>query len=105
MTTTVAGKARAEKLATAIVGRRLAACVQYAPIQSIYRWKGKVEAASEYLLLAKTTASSAERLLRFIEGNHSYELPEITVLTIRGGLAGYLDWIASETEAKGKTSG
>lgn len=101
VTTTVDSKARAEKLAAAIVHSRLAACVQYTPVRSIYRWKGKVESASEQLLLAKTTASTASRLVEYIRKNHWYELPEITVQPIAGGLAGYLRWIEDETAAGG----
>lgn len=97
VTTTVASKAKAKELANAIVNKRLAACVQYMGISSVYRWKGKVESAAEQLLLAKTTHSGANRLIDFIRKKHSYELPEITIQPISGGLAGYLNWIETET--------
>ncbi|MEI6807460.1 MAG: divalent-cation tolerance protein CutA [bacterium] len=103
VTTTVDSKAKAKELALAIVARRLAACVQYTGIRSVYRWKGRIESAAEQLLLAKTTRSGADRLIGFIRKNHSYELPEITVQPISGGLAGYLDWIDTETSVAKKT--
>ncbi len=103
VTTTVDSVPKARKLAGAIVGSRLAACVQYMPIRSIYRWNGRVESAAEQLLVAKTRASAANRLVAYIRKNHSYELPEITIVPIKGGLAGYLAWIDAETKETGRT--
>lgn len=97
VSTTVDSEAGAKKLAGEIVERRLAACVQYAPVQSIYRWKGAVESASEYLLLVKTRAPLVEKLIAFIRKVHSYEVPEIIVTPVTGGFGEYLDWIVSET--------
>ncbi len=97
VTTTVDSAAKARKLARLMVEKRLAACVQYAPVRSIYRWKGRVESAREHLLLAKTRASLAGKLILFVRKNHSYELPEIVVLPIAGGLKEYLNWIEKET--------
>lgn len=99
VTTTVGNKAKAETLAAMVVGKRLAACVQYMPITSIYRWKGRVETAKEHLLMAKSTAEKADALISLIRDNHAYELPEITVMPITGGLGKYLNWIDEETAA------
>ena len=99
VSTTVENQAKATKLASMVVCKRLAACVQYMPIWSVYRWKGKVETASEHLLLAKTRALKAAELVSFIRKHHTYELPEITVMPITGGLGEYLDWIKRETTA------
>ncbi len=97
VTTTVAGVAEARDLAGECVRARLAACVQFLPIASVYRWKGKVESADEQLLLCKTRADMADALVAFIRGRHAYEVPEIVVLPIRSGYTPYLEWIASET--------
>jgi len=97
VSTTVDGISGAGRLAQIIVENRLAACVQYRPIRSVYRWKNKIESAEEYLLVAKTRASLANRLVKFIQSVHSYELPEVTVMPITAGLAKYLDWIYDET--------
>jgi periplasmic divalent cation tolerance protein len=97
ITTTVDSEAAAQELAAALVEARLAACVQCVPIRSVYRWKGAVESAAEYLLLAKTRAALADEATVFIRGRHSYELPEIVVTPVAGGLADYLAWIRSET--------
>lgn len=104
VTTTVDSEKAAREMAAALVDARLAACVQCVPIHSTYRWKGTVESASEFLLMAKTQASLAGRLEEFIRSRHSYELPEIAVTPIVGGLAPYLRWIRDETgvDAAGK---
>lgn len=98
LTTTTASRAGAKRLAWQIVHRRLAACVQYAPIHSVYRWKGSVESTGEFLLIAKTRASLAGALARFIEEVHPYEVPQVVVTPIAGGAKPYLSWIREETE-------
>lgn len=96
--TTVDSPEAARKLASTLVERRLAACVNIVgPIHSIYRWKGKVEGADEYLLVIKTTAEQASRLQAAFKELHSYELPEHIELSVEGGSEAYLGWIASAT--------
>ena len=96
LTTTVETESDAHALAEKIVTARLAACVQVCPIQSTYRWKGEIEKCAEQLLLAKTKSVLAEPLAQFIRKNHTYELPEVAVLPIAGGLPEYLAWIGEE---------
>jgi len=86
----------AAALAGEIVERGLAACVQRLPVQSTYRWKGAVESANEVLLMAKTAAGRADELVSFIRERHPYELPEILVTPVEGGLDAYLCWVAEE---------
>ncbi len=86
--------AEARKIARAVVGKRLAACVNIAtaPVESIYGWKGKVETAREYLLVIKTQVVRLGELEREVKRMHSYETPEFLVLGVEGGAKGYLDW-------------
>ena len=96
---TTAGS-RDEKIAHAPVERRLAACVNIVSgIESIYRWQGKVEDASEWFLLIKTSAELFEQVRDAIQQLHSYDLPECIMLDVTGGSAPYLDWL-SESVAK-----
>ena len=88
-----------EKIGRDLVEKRLIACAQIlGPIQSIYRWKGTVENATEWLLLMKSKTSLYPVIEEEIQRQHPYELPEIIVTEIDKGLAGYLDWVASETK-------
>jgi len=83
------------RIATALIEAQLAACVNIVgPIESIYRWQGKVESAQEFLLLIKTTASRAAAVTARIRELHSYDLPEAIEVSIDGGSADYLSWIA-----------
>jgi len=89
----------AEKIARNLVEERLAACVNIMPaVRSIYRWKGKVEAASEVALIAKTRSALYAQLEKRVKELHSYECPCIVAWKIEAGFAPYLSWIAEETK-------
>ncbi|MGZ4838283.1 MAG: divalent-cation tolerance protein CutA [Terriglobales bacterium] len=97
--TTAGTREEAARIARALVDRRLAACVNLTgPIQSVYRWKGEVEAAEEWLLLAKTTVAAVDQVRAAIQELHSYELPECIVLPIEGGSQEYLAWIGENVQ-------
>jgi periplasmic divalent cation tolerance protein len=90
--------ASAERIADALVGERLAACVNLLPAAtSVYRWQGKVERASEIQLLIKTTADRLEALGARVAELHPYELPELIAVEARAGLPAYFDWVMAQT--------
>jgi periplasmic divalent cation tolerance protein len=65
-----------------------------APVESVYRWKGRVESAKEFLLIIKTTRRRLALLEDRIAAMHSYDLPEFLVLQVAGGSEKYLSWLA-----------
>ena len=88
----------AERIARELVEARLAACSQVlGPIRSIYRWKGEIEQADEWLCLAKTTTERFDELRERLVVLHPYDNPEIIALPIVAGHADYLAWITTET--------
>jgi periplasmic divalent cation tolerance protein len=88
----------ANAIALAAVEAKLAACVNIMPrIQSLFRWQGKVESASEIPLHFKATAAAYPALEARIRELHPYELPEIIALPLSHGLPAYLNWVAEET--------
>ncbi|HLJ26623.1 MAG TPA: divalent-cation tolerance protein CutA [Candidatus Angelobacter sp.] len=92
--TTTGSQEEARKIAHALVERRLAACVNIVPqIESVYRWQGKVESATEFLLIIKTQIEVFGRLQAAIKELHSYDLPECLMLEVIGGSQAYLAWI------------
>jgi len=96
--TTVRSLQEARTIASALVRERLAACTNIIPkIESIYRWKGKVEGATECILIAKTRDEKAQACIDRIHALHSYELPDIIQIPIVGGLPDYLTYLRDET--------
>ena len=87
-------KASAEKLAEIFISQKLAACVNIlAPCTSIYPWQGKIEHATEYPIMIKTTQKHYTAVESTILANHPYELPEVIQVCIEDGHAPYLAWI------------
>ena len=96
---TAGSEQEAHKIAHILVKRRLAACVNILPqVQSIYRWKGEIESAQEWLLLIKTRADKFPAVRDAIGELHSYEVPECIVLEIEDGSLPYLQWLERATE-------
>lgn len=98
--TTCAAEEEANRLATEIIERKLAACVQIVAVHSHYWWDGAVNQSQEKQLLIKTMQSRYAELERMILKKHSYECPEIIQLPIEAGFSGYLDWVKTESKAK-----
>jgi len=96
--------AEAQRIARAVVDARLAACVNILPgaVQSIYRWKGKVESARERLLLIKTSRKRLVKLRSAVESLHSYDVPEFIAIPIAAGSPGYLSWIEDCVKASSR---
>ena len=87
----------ARRIAHTLVEEQLVACVNILPnIESVYKWKGKIENDEECVFIAKTTDKNAKKTIKRIKSLHPYELPDIIVLPIIGGLKDYLDYIANE---------
>jgi periplasmic divalent cation tolerance protein len=95
---TAPDEACARRIARALVEERLAACVNLLPgLQSIYRWQGAVEEASEVLLVAKTRASRVAALAARVRALHPYALPEVVALPVADGSRAYLRWVVAES--------
>ncbi|HXU68544.1 MAG TPA: divalent-cation tolerance protein CutA [Polyangia bacterium] len=96
---TVPNAETADKLGEALVGERLAACVNVVDgVRSIYRWKGTIERDDEILCVCKTTRAALERLRARVVELHPYEVPEVVALPIEAGHAPYLAWIMASVD-------
>ena len=93
VTTTAGSAEEADRIAGALLERRLAACVQTMPIESRYVWKGEVAHEREVLLLVKTRQDRFVDVQAAIAELHSYELPEILLLPVTAGWPPYLAWL------------
>jgi len=92
--TTCPDGATAERIARALVEEGLAACVSILPpMRSIYKWKGKIEDATEQQLIIKSNRDRFPSIMERIRTLHPYELPEIIAVPIADGLPDYLRWL------------
>ncbi len=95
--TAVPGKQEADKIASALLDRRLAGCVQVlGPVESSYWWQGKIEVAKEWLCLIKSRQGLFDQVDSVIREIHPYTVPEILAAPITAGSRKYLDWLGSE---------
>jgi len=97
---TAATHDEAARIAQELVAEQLAACVQLSPIESWYRWQGKVEHGPETRLHIKTMAHLADAVMQRLTALNSYEVPEAIVIAVENGSKDYLDWIEASVRAE-----
>ena len=96
--TTCGSEDEARKLASVLVEKHMAACVNItSPVTSVYRWKGSIEQAQEWMLIIKSRRERFEELRVVLESAHSYELPEVLAIPVLEGSPNYLAWVEAET--------
>ena len=95
--TTFPRKKDAERIAKELVKRRLAACVQIIPANSVYRWNGSIKNDREVICMIKGRRKDFERVECAIKELHSYEVPEIISVRMDGGSRDYMAWLADST--------
>lgn len=83
----------AKKLAKILLTKKLAACVQFAKIESCFNWQNKISNEKEILVSIKTKANFYKKIEKEILANHSYKIPQIIAIKIERGFFGYFDWI------------
>ena len=98
LTTTVASKEDGERLARALLDRRVAACVQLdGGVQSHYRWRGETRADAEVRLTIKSLPARLGALRDFMDEQHPYEVPQLLWQTM-GASPAYAEWVRQEVE-------
>ncbi len=100
VTVSVPDAATGDRIAEAVVGERLAACVKRSgPVRSVYRWQGSIEREDEWALSCMTTLERFEALATRVRELHPYEVPEVVGVPVVVGTADYLRWVAEESAA------
>jgi periplasmic divalent cation tolerance protein len=95
--TTTGTRHDAEQLASELVSRRLAGCVQITgPITSTFRWQGKVEIAEEWICTVKTSRAQLAAIHKLFSEIHPYEVPEVIATPIVDGSEPYLKWLGEQ---------
>jgi periplasmic divalent cation tolerance protein len=95
--TTLPNKNITKKIAEILVNENLVACVNFFPIESVYKWNGKLTEDKEYALIMKTRKSLYKKVEKRLNEIHPYEVPAIVSYEIKEGLRDYLSWIKKET--------
>lgn len=97
--TTLPADADGPAFGRALLNERLAACVNLlAPMESVYRWEGRVEQEIERQVIIKTTRDRLNALWDRVRELHPYEVPEFIVLAIADGNEAYLKWVGESTK-------
>ena len=97
VSTTLDSQVAARAMAKNLVEFGQAACVQViGPIESVYRWQGKLEQAEEWLCIAKTDRAHFAALQDIILKHHPYDEPEVIATEIVAGSEGYLAWLGKQ---------
>ncbi|HEX2024124.1 MAG TPA: divalent-cation tolerance protein CutA [Acidimicrobiales bacterium] len=98
---TAASREEADGVASAVLGPRLAACVQVVgPVESRFWWEGRLDTATEWLCLIKTTDERLDAVVAAVGEAHSYDTPEIIAVPVVGGSEAYLRWVTEVTDEK-----
>lgn len=91
---TASSRRECRKIARRLIEEKLAACVNISqPVQSVYRWEGKIEQSKEFLMFIKTNRDLFPQIKAEIDLVHSYHTPEIICLPIIDGSPNYLQWV------------
>jgi periplasmic divalent cation tolerance protein len=85
----------ARRISNQLVAAKFAACANVLPgVESIYRWKGKIETANETLVFFKLSEDRQAAFQEKLRSLHPYEVPEIVFVSVASGLTEYLRWVA-----------
>ena len=84
----------AQRIADQLVSEKFAACANILPaIESIYRWKEKIESATESLVFFKLSEDRQSAFQEKLRSLHPNEVPEIVFVPVSDGLPEYLRWV------------
>ena len=97
LVSTYPDKKSISQIAHVVVEQKLAACVNYTQINSVYSWKGKIEDTEEFLALFKTTSKSKQKLKEEIAKSHPYDVPEIVEIKMDDVSVPYMKWLEAST--------
>lgn len=92
--TTVDEEAQARSMARSVIEKGLAACVQIARIDSVYRWEGAVQETAEWQLSCKVAPAHAQALWQALLAMHPYEVPMLYAVPVAQAHQPYAQWVA-----------
>src|SRR5881275_3545786 len=85
----------ARRISNELVEEKFAACANILPtVESIYRWKDKIESGNETLVFFKLSEDRQSAFQDKLRSLHPYDVPEIIFVSIASGLPEYIQWVA-----------
>lgn len=95
---TAGSQEEAKEIGRKLVKERLAACVNIFPINSIFRWKDKIDESEEFGMILKTRSEKVRDIEKRIKEIHSYEVPCVVSFRVDEGSADYLKWVEESVD-------
>ncbi|MBU1178186.1 divalent-cation tolerance protein CutA [Patescibacteria group bacterium] len=90
-------KTVAKKIAKMLLQKKLIACANIFPIDSMYWWQGKIVEEREFTLLGKTADKYFPAIKREIKAIHPYKIPCITKIAAEPNQK-YQKWLSGQLE-------
>ena len=86
------------KISINLLDRKLIACANIFPINSLYKWENKIEDTKEMVIIAKSVKEKFKEIENEVKKIHSYKVPCIVMIEISKTNKEYLDWVKDEVE-------
>ena len=88
-------KEQAKKIVKHLLEKKLIACANIFPIESLYWWEGKIAEENEFVAIVKTTKDHFEKVKNEVEKLHPYTIPCIIKIPVRSNEK-FFKWLKSE---------
>ncbi len=98
VTITYPDESSAKSITQILLEKRIVACANLYPVESVYWWKGEIEHAKEWKAEYKTRSDLFTDIEREVRKHHPYENPCIIAHSIENGAREYLEWIKESTK-------
>ena len=90
-------KEQAKKIVKHLLEKKLIACANIFPIESLYWWEGKIAEENEFVAIVKTTEKNFEKVKNEVEKLHPYTIPCIIKIPVRSNEK-FFNWLKSEVK-------
>ncbi|MFA5862653.1 MAG: divalent-cation tolerance protein CutA [Candidatus Thermoplasmatota archaeon] len=87
----------ARRIARELIARRLVACANLLPVESLYAWDGDVREEPEFAMFLKTRRERVSEVVRAVEELHPHKVPCVVAFPLGEGSAAYYSWVDHET--------
>ena len=94
---TCANRQEAKKIGSALLERKLAACVRATGVKSGFWWKGRIERGDEVQLIIESSEDKFDEIETAVRQIHSYDTFVLTAYPVIQASKGVEDWVKEAT--------